>query len=294
MLMMILMTLLKILLWILLILLGMMLLILVAPIGYQAAGRAGSDVRKGEGQLSLFWGLIRLKAFTDDFQHLQVTLTVAGISKKFPVTSARKDKSKDTSESSPKVSPKDNPKDSPKDSPKDQVKKWVQKQRAAPTKPPGSTKKTIHGKPREKPSLSFSQVLDHLRSAVNRELLTVIQRFLRKIWKALRPQVFHIKVVYGLSDPYETAMINNVLLTLFAVWPHQALQLQPVFHDSLVDVSGNIKGSLTPAAFLAAALQLTLAKPVRRIWWPMLKHHFKGSPSSTSEAFNSSSGASST
>jgi len=114
MLMMLIMTLIKVLLWILLILLFFILLILVAPIGYHATGRAGSDVRKVEGQLSLFWGLIRLKAFTDDFQHLQLTLTVAGISKRFPVTAARKGKSKDTSESSPKVSPKSSLKGSPR------------------------------------------------------------------------------------------------------------------------------------------------------------------------------------
>ncbi|MDW7671786.1 MAG: hypothetical protein SCK57_05775 [Bacillota bacterium] len=280
------MILLKILLWLLLILLALILLILAAPITYQASGRAGTDVRKGEGQLSLFWGLIRLKALTDDFQHLQITLTVAGISKTFPMTAARKDTSKDTSKSSPK--------DISQDSPKDQSKQWTKKQRAAPSEQSQEKKKAPKKSPREKPTLSFSQVLEHLRDAFSRELMAVIRRFLRKIWKALRPQVFHVKVVYGLPDPYETAMINNGLMALFAVWPHRTLQLQPVFHDSLVDVSGNIKGSLVLFTFLAAALQLVLAKPVRRIWWPLLKQHFKRSSSSTSEAFHSSSGASST
>jgi hypothetical protein len=254
-----LMILLKILLWLVLILLAVILLILVVPIGYQASGRYAEGVKQGEGQISLFWGLIRLKASTNDFQHLEVTLTVAGISFRIPMAAAKK--------KSPKAHAKAETKTR-----KASSAETFQPPPSTAQKPPPST---APEPPRKKPSFSFSEAMQHLRETHIRELMAVIQRFLQKIWIALRPQTFNIKVVYGMPDPYETAMINNCLMALFAVWPHQALQLQPVFHDSLVDVSGNIKGSLIPMAFLAAALQLMLAKPVRRIWWPLIKKHIR-------------------
>ncbi|WP_283409552.1 hypothetical protein [Anoxynatronum buryatiense] len=257
------MILLKILLWLLLIVLALILLVLVAPIGYQASGRYAEDTKEGKGQVSLFWGLLRLKVFTNDFRHLETTVTVAGISKKISMTAAKKEKA-------------------PKDGTNNQTATGA-------TGAPSVSSES----PRKKPALSFSEALDHLREALTRDLFAAIRRFLQKIWKALRPQIFRIKVVYGLPDPYQTAVINNFLMALFAVWPHQTLQLQPVFHDSLVDVSGNIKGSLVPIAFLAAALQLILAKPVRRIWWPLLRKHRNKSGSRTSEASAASHGASS-
>ncbi|MEN1761687.1 hypothetical protein [Anoxynatronum sibiricum] len=278
------MILLKILLWLLLILLALILLVLVAPIGYQASGRYAEDTKEGKGQVSLFWGLLRLKVFTNNFRHIETTVTVAGISKKITMTTAKKEIA-------------------PKDGTSNQTTAGAAGTTSASSESPrpqnDTSGKTTGSRqsgdkpPRKKPALSFSEALDHLREALTRELFAVIRRFLHKIWKALRPQIFRIKVVYGLPDPYQTAVINNFLMALFAVWPHQTLQLQPVFHDSLVDVSGNIKGSLVPIAFLAAALQLILAKPVRRIWWPLLRKHRNKSGSRTSEASTASSGASS-
>ena len=246
-----LMILLKILLWLLLILLVVILLLLLVPIGYHATGRYAEGVKKAQGEVSLFWGLMRLKAFTNDFQHLEVTLTVAGYAFHILTTSSKKK------------------------SPEAQVKTVTKTRKASPPEPPQPPDNDAQKPPREKSSLSFSEGLQQLRETHIRELMTGVRRFLQKIWKALRPEIFTIKVVYGLPDPYETALINNCILTLFAVWPHQALQLHPVFHDSLVDVTGNIKGSLVPMAFLAAALQLMLAKPARRIWWPLIKKQVK-------------------
>ena len=261
---------LKILLWLLLILLAFILLVLVAPIGYQVNGRVRDREKTGVGQLSLFWGLIRLKTVTEDFRHLLTTLTVAGFSKTISTDTGKKNKAQNQTVHQAKIT------------------------KAATLTTAQKQKKKDPRTHRKKSSLSFSQVREHLQNTLNREVIASIRRFLQKIWKALRPQVFHIHVVYGLPDPYETAVINNVVLTLFAVWPHRTLHLEPVFQDSLLDATGTIKGSLVPIAFLAAALQLVLSKPIRRIWWPLVKQHRKKSSSRSSEAFNSSSGASST
>lgn len=274
-----LMILLKILLWLFLVLAALILLVLVAPIGYQAAGHYGEDFKKGSGQLSLFWGLIRLKAFTSDFRRWQTTLIVAGFSKPISIGPPQKPAAAKASHQ-----PKDQGDSFGRSSPPLKAgKSRASQDKKGSGQPPG----------KKKPALSFSEALDHLRQALTRELMSAIKRFLQKIWKALRPQLFHIKVVYGLPDPYETAVINNFLMALFAVWPHQTLQLHPVFHDSLVEITGNLKGSLVPGAFLAAALQLLFAKPVRRIWWPLVKQHRKKATPKTSEAAAASPGASS-
>ncbi len=245
------MILLKILLWLLFIFLALILLLLLAPIGYQASGRYAEGVKQGQGQVSLFWGLVRLKACTNDFQHLEITITIASFAFRIPTTSTKKKSTKTQA----------------------QTERKIKEVRA--NEPPKPIDNDAQKPPKKKTSLSFSQGLQQLRETQIRELMDVIRQFLQKVWKALRPETFIIKVVYGLPDPYETALINNFIMALFALWPHQALQLQPVFHDSLVDVTGNIKGSLVPMAFLAAALQLMLAKPARRIWWPFIKKHVK-------------------
>lgn len=244
------MILLKILLWLLLFLLALILLLLVIPVGYRATGRYAKDVKEGQGQVSLFWGLIRLKVHTNDFQHIEFTLSVAGITFHIPTTSKKK-------------------------SPEAQAKPVPKTKEAITTEPTQPHSNTDQKPPKKKPSLSFSEGLQRLRETLTGELMTVIRRFLKKVWNALRPETFKINIMYGLTDPYETALINNCLMTLFAVWPHQVLQLQPVFHDNLVDATVDIKGSLIPMAFLAAAVQLLLAKPVRRIWWPLVKKHVR-------------------
>jgi hypothetical protein len=120
-----------------------------------------------------------------------------------------------------------------------------------------------------------SQLPFKLSEVLTGDLFVELRRFLGRLWKALRPDVFVMNVNYGLPDPYHTALINNWMMALSPIFPTKYLRLHPVFHEELFDASGRIRGSLIPIAFVGAALRLLLAKPVRRIWWPLAKYTVK-------------------
>ena len=113
-----------------------------------------------------------------------------------------------------------------------------------------------------------------VREVLSRDLGLSITTLLRRLWLSLKPSRCMIRLRVGLDDPYKTAVLNHWLLILSPVWPRTQLVVEPVFHESVVEGGGDLKGELIPIAVLWTILRFIVSKPVRSIWLSLIHNNW--------------------
>ena len=268
------MLLIRIIFWLLLILILLPPLLMLIPIRYRVSGKADSEEKSVRATCRWLFGLLRFEIHQQAGKTMEAVMHLFGFRIDLtPKKQAANQRSVDHSHTNDQHAAKiksAQPKDPLTASPalkKDEI------------SPNGLESRGKRRSEKRRPSETFWKKRRHLplklSEVLARDLFVELKRFFGRLWKALRPDEFVLNMNYGLSDPYHTALINNWLLALSPIFPTKYIRLHPVFYEALFDASGRIRGSLIPIAFVVAAVRLLLAKPVRRIWWPLAKYTVK-------------------
>ena len=115
---------------------------------------------------------------------------------------------------------------------------------------------------RQKPNWSvFRYVLD---KQVGQEVMSLVGN----LWRSLRLRC-ELAGDYGTYDPALTAYIA-ALIALFNN-NRQKLDLNPQFTHEEIDLNGVVQGQLRPGLILWDASRFMLKRPIRKIWWTMLR-----------------------
>ncbi|NLI12710.1 hypothetical protein [Pelotomaculum propionicicum] len=99
-------------------------------------------------------------------------------------------------------------------------------------------------------------------------LLKEVCRFLNSFQRSLN---LSLAGEYGAGDPALTGFIAGILAALNN---SRNLRLHPNFSETTLNLQGEIRGRLIPAALICHFLVFLLAASVRKIWWPALKQKF--------------------
>lgn len=122
-------------------------------------------------------------------------------------------------------------------------------------------KKTL---PKKRPGAS----LPPITSVLNRKMLAAVLGYLKRLLKSMGLKL-KLRGIYGTDDPALTGLLTGVMAALKA--EHYSLDLEPDFSGPIIDVSGETSGRVIPTLILWLTLRLILTKPVRRLWWALLK-----------------------
>jgi len=113
--------------------------------------------------------------------------------------------------------------------------------------------------------------LPAVTAALNSNLLRTFLKALQRIIKA-----FHLRLQlngrYGTADPALTGLVAG-LITALPV-EHCCFNVHPDFSGPAIELAGEASGRVIPLVILGLALQLLVAKPVARLWWPSLTSKF--------------------
>lgn len=217
------------------------LLLLMVPIEYQGEGRYAPDEKQGSASITWLWGFLRFIASYGHADPLKMTFRLAGFSFQLPVPSLKQ------TQKTPKAKAK-------------------AKEHPPPGKPSGTTKTETAGTKKDR----FSGI--SIRSHVNRDVIKASITYLKQLLHKLKPEEFVLNLRFGLEDPCTTAQINSLLMALWPLTHKCPMTLQPVFYESPLEAAGNICGKLIPITLLWTTLQFAFKKPIRTIWWTLLKH----------------------
>jgi len=99
-------------------------------------------------------------------------------------------------------------------------------------------------------------------------LLLAILKTLLSIIKACHLRL-QLSGRYGTTDPALTGLAAGLIAALPA--EHGSLNVHPDFSGPALELAGKASGRVIPLVMLGLALQLLMAKPVARLWWPGLK-----------------------
>lgn len=123
------------------------------------------------------------------------------------------------------------------------------------------------GRKRERHGFDLSMV----STALSRKLLAVAFVYLKTLFRSLRLRL-QVTGTYGTDDPALTGLLAGLFAALHA--EHLNLDLGPDFDGPILDVAGETSGRIIPIVILWLTIRLLLAKPVRRLWWTLLKTKF--------------------
>ena len=121
-----------------------------------------------------------------------------------------------------------------------------------------------HAGRHKKHDFSFPSII----AVLNRQMLAAVLGYLKRLFKSLRLRL-RLNGVYGTDDPAMTGLIAGLIAALQA--EHLKLDLNADFNGPIVDVAGATSGRMVPIVILWHTISFFLAKPVRKLWWAMLK-----------------------
>ncbi|MEQ8201058.1 MAG: hypothetical protein ABRQ24_06535 [Syntrophomonadaceae bacterium] len=106
------------------------------------------------------------------------------------------------------------------------------------------------------------------RAFLDKQVLREVLAFLGRLWRSLRLR-WDLEGDYGTDDPALTASIAAIIT--FINRNGQKCRLSPRFTEAGVNLTGSIQGQLRPGIILWDAGRFALKKPIRKIWWTMLR-----------------------
>jgi len=114
--------------------------------------------------------------------------------------------------------------------------------------------------------------LSAVTAALNLNLLLAILKTLQGIIKACNLRL-QLNGRYGTTDPALTGLVAGLINVL--PMEQGGLNVHPDFSGPDLELVGKASGRVIPMVILWLALQLLIAKPVARLWWPSLISKFK-------------------
>ena len=138
---------------------------------------------------------------------------------------------------------------------------WV-KSRPAVTQQDSAPPPQLPKKPRRRTNWRAARAF--LDKQAGQELLA----FVGRLWRSLRLRC-DLEGDYSTDDPALTAYIA-ALITLINQ-NGQKCHLQPRFADAGVNLNGSIQGQLRPGLIIWDAGRFILKRPIRKIWWTLLR-----------------------
>jgi len=226
------------------ILVGLLLLpflALIVPIHYQGKGHYAQEEKQGTSSITWLWGLLRFTVFYRHPAPPALTLYLASFS--FSISGPGKKKKQKLN--------------------KTKVLEQPVSEKGSPPEEPETTE------PKTKAPLDLT-----IKSYINRDVFRAVTHYLNQLLNKLKPDEFFLSVHFGLEDPFMTAEINNIFMALWPLTHKSPVRFHPVFYESPLDVTGNIHGKLIPVTLLWTTLRFAFKKPIRAVWWPLLKHKF--------------------
>jgi len=124
-------------------------------------------------------------------------------------------------------------------------------------------------KPSEKESFSLSSLPKLLTNVNINSIISLGIMFFKRLWRCVRPSYFRLNAVFGLGDPFKTAMYMGVYEALAGVYGFRT-NLALVGDFSQKQFAGDFKlsGYFTLAALLRHFIWLLLQKPL----WNIIKN----------------------
>lgn len=120
----------------------------------------------------------------------------------------------------------------------------------------------------KKNSLNFTFVF----AVLNRQMVAAVLDFLKKLFKSLGLRL-QVKGVYGADDPSVTGVLTGIIAALHA--EKFNIDLDADFSGPVIDIAGETSGRLVPVVILWHSIRFLLSKPVRKLWWAVLKTKFR-------------------
>ena len=111
-------------------------------------------------------------------------------------------------------------------------------------------------------SAKGAQVRAFFTDPENQATIRLIFRQFKAILKHLLPQKVKGEAVLGFDDPATTGQVLS-LCSLLCVWYGEALQITPVFDESIMEADVELKGRIRPGTLMVLALRILFNKNFR-------------------------------
>jgi hypothetical protein len=135
-------------------------------------------------------------------------------------------------------------------------------------KPVSTDKGTDKAKKKPKSQKQRSKSTTRLSTFINRELLAAVKAALLKLQRAMHLDL-NVSGRYGFDDPSLTGFAMAIMSAV--LWSSSTLNFYPDFTGEALDIQGKASGYFIPLQIIIIVLLFLLARPVRAIWWPMIK-----------------------
>jgi hypothetical protein len=100
---------------------------------------------------------------------------------------------------------------------------------------------------------------------INRELIELVKRTMKRIYKYIKPDELFFEGDIGFEDPYYTGILSAIVYSSYRVPKGYYILINPVFDKEVYDGKLEIKGRLVMALILWSCLTILLTRPVFNI-----------------------------
>ena len=106
-------------------------------------------------------------------------------------------------------------------------------------------------------------IYDVLMKDNTRAAFLVVKKRMGKLFRAILPHKFMLKVTYGLNNPAYTGFVLG-LYEMFIFYLGRSIELNPVFDDTAFEFDLKLKGRIIPIVMLTQLIAVVLNKNCRR------------------------------
>lgn len=115
-----------------------------------------------------------------------------------------------------------------------------------------------------KPQSRSASPLAVFSNIVRNKTYRPLGKLFGRLFRDIRPEHFRLKGQYGFSEPHYTAWLYTLLLLLSSDSPNYRIQPEPVWDDEILDIEGDIQGSITLAGITWHLIRFLLSPSLWR------------------------------
>jgi len=134
--------------------------------------------------------------------------------------------------------------------------------------PVSSDKSKTKTRKKTKSHKQHAKSAPHFSTIINRRTFSAVKASVNKLKRAMHLDI-DVSGTYGFDDP---SLTGNVMAILSAfLWNCNTINLCPDFTGTAADIEGKARGYFIPLHIGIIIVLFLLARPIRDIWWPMIR-----------------------
>ena len=107
---------------------------------------------------------------------------------------------------------------------------------------------------------------------ISKDNINHLLRFLIKLYRSIRPDIFKLDLLLGLSDPYHKGLISAYYHSLKGSYPKLPVNIEVNWQKEVVEGQGKIAGKIFPIVLISHLIIFIFTPQTIKILWQLYKH----------------------